>query len=310
MTSIQDQLGIHLNPRHRQEQMSNTSGRPFDERPELGLSIDDPSAEFLSERDMESDVVRPARMSDELGSFALEDVPPEVLGAGRSRSLGWSLATGAALTALVAGSLTGLMMRGHAPSSERLLQAAVSGAVNPFPSVPVVPQGAAADMPAKKQFRSPTNSRGRDGKRTDTDSFTVARPSPTAAAEATVTPADHLSSGNDGQPLLGMGSARASLLLAGVPASPTANATIPASLAPSDVQVAATASDPDGDELLYRWSASVGRFANALERETVYTCPNTPTSVALTVTVTDGHGGIASDTQTIHCVGGVAGALR
>jgi hypothetical protein len=39
-----------------------------------------------------------------------------------------------------------------------------------------------------------------------------------------------------------------------------------------------------------------------MERETVYTCPDTATTVALTVTATDGHGGIASDTLTIHCV--------
>jgi hypothetical protein len=66
--------------------------------------------------------------------------------------------------------------------------------------------------------------------------------------------------------------------------------------------VSANASDPEGDALTYRWDAPIGRFANATERETVYTCPDTPTTVALTVTVTDRHGGMASDRLTIHCV--------
>jgi hypothetical protein len=39
-----------------------------------------------------------------------------------------------------------------------------------------------------------------------------------------------------------------------------------------------------------------------MERETVYTCPDTASTVALTVTVTDSRGGIATDTLTIHCV--------
>jgi Bacterial Ig domain len=73
-------------------------------------------------------------------------------------------------------------------------------------------------------------------------------------------------------------------------------------LAPAGVRVTATASDPDGDGLTYRWSAPIGRFANAMEQETVYTCPDIATTVALTVTVTDGHGGIASDVMTVHCV--------
>jgi outer membrane protein OmpA-like peptidoglycan-associated protein len=66
--------------------------------------------------------------------------------------------------------------------------------------------------------------------------------------------------------------------------------------------VTADASDPDGDVLAYKWSAPTGTFANPSERQTVFTCPTTPGSVPVTVTVTDGKGGTASDTITIQCV--------
>jgi outer membrane protein OmpA-like peptidoglycan-associated protein len=66
--------------------------------------------------------------------------------------------------------------------------------------------------------------------------------------------------------------------------------------------VTADASDPDGDVLAYKWSAPTGTFANPSERQTIFTCPTTPGSVPVTVTVTDGKGGTASDTITIQCV--------
>ena len=59
---------------------------------------------------------------------------------------------------------------------------------------------------------------------------------------------------------------------------------------------------PDGDSLAYKWSAPTGTFANPAERQTIFTCPATPGSVPVTVTVTDGKGGTASDTITIQCV--------
>ncbi len=66
--------------------------------------------------------------------------------------------------------------------------------------------------------------------------------------------------------------------------------------------VTADANDPDGDSLAYKWSAPTGTFANPSERQTIFTCPPTAGSVPVTVTVTDGKGGTASDTITIQCV--------
>jgi hypothetical protein len=66
--------------------------------------------------------------------------------------------------------------------------------------------------------------------------------------------------------------------------------------------VSVTASNSDGDALTFRWSAPVGRFADATARETRFFCPDTPQSVPVTVTVTDGKGAAASDTITVQCV--------
>jgi outer membrane protein OmpA-like peptidoglycan-associated protein len=56
----------------------------------------------------------------------------------------------------------------------------------------------------------------------------------------------------------------------------------------------ATASDPDGDTLVYRWSAPQGTFANLAAATTTWTAPNAPGIVPVTVTVDDGNGGMAS----------------
>jgi outer membrane protein OmpA-like peptidoglycan-associated protein len=66
--------------------------------------------------------------------------------------------------------------------------------------------------------------------------------------------------------------------------------------------VTADANDPDGDTLSYKWSAPTGTFANAADRQTRFTCPGQPGAVPVTVTVSDGKGGTASDTVTIQCV--------
>jgi peptidoglycan-associated lipoprotein len=66
--------------------------------------------------------------------------------------------------------------------------------------------------------------------------------------------------------------------------------------------VTADAQDPDGDTLAYKWSAPTGTLANPATRQTIFTCSNTPGSVPVTVSVSDGKGGTASDTITIQCV--------
>ncbi len=65
------------------------------------------------------------------------------------------------------------------------------------------------------------------------------------------------------------------------------------------VTVTADAQDPDGDVLTYRWSAPAGSFQNAANRQTLWTAPQQEGAVPITVTVSDGHGGTASDNVTI-----------
>jgi hypothetical protein len=74
--------------------------------------------------------------------------------------------------------------------------------------------------------------------------------------------------------------------------------------APRDVGalVSVTTSDAGTGQLTYRWSAPVGRFADPTASRTRFFCPETPQTVLLTVTVTDGTGAAASDTVTVQCV--------
>jgi hypothetical protein len=69
------------------------------------------------------------------------------------------------------------------------------------------------------------------------------------------------------------------------------------------VPVSAAASDPDGDELIFRWSAPVGMFLDPMAPETRYVCPKTPppAKVMVTVTVTDARGAASSDTIAVQC---------
>jgi len=66
--------------------------------------------------------------------------------------------------------------------------------------------------------------------------------------------------------------------------------------------VTADGRDPDGDLLTYRWSAPAGTFANPAERQTVWTAPQQEGAVPVTVTVSDGKGGTASDAVTIQVI--------
>jgi outer membrane protein OmpA-like peptidoglycan-associated protein len=81
--------------------------------------------------------------------------------------------------------------------------------------------------------------------------------------------------------------------------------TVQAQCDPCSVQVGqqstvrATAQDPDGDTLTYRWSAPQGALATPAERESRWTAPQQEGTVPVTVTVDDGRGGTASGTVNI-----------
>jgi hypothetical protein len=60
-------------------------------------------------------------------------------------------------------------------------------------------------------------------------------------------------------------------------------------------QIAAAAIDPDGDTLVYHWTAPAGTIADATQPQTTWTAPLEEGSVAITVVVDDGRGGKASD---------------
>lgn len=64
------------------------------------------------------------------------------------------------------------------------------------------------------------------------------------------------------------------------------------------LQVVCTASDPDGDELSYEWSASAGEIDGAGDTVT-WVAPASEGSYGVVVVVTDGHGGQATDSVTI-----------
>ncbi|MGH9331778.1 MAG: OmpA family protein [Vicinamibacterales bacterium] len=84
--------------------------------------------------------------------------------------------------------------------------------------------------------------------------------------------------------------------------------TVKASCDPCTVEVGrtstirATASDPDGDALTYRWSCVTGTVANPSAPTSPWTAPLQVGPVPCTVTVDDGKGGTASDTVTIQVV--------
>jgi outer membrane protein OmpA-like peptidoglycan-associated protein len=63
--------------------------------------------------------------------------------------------------------------------------------------------------------------------------------------------------------------------------------------------VSADAQDPDGDPLTYAWSAPAGSLTSAAARQTPWTAPNMEGPVPVSVRVSDGRGGSASDVITI-----------
>jgi hypothetical protein len=60
-------------------------------------------------------------------------------------------------------------------------------------------------------------------------------------------------------------------------------------------RITAAAIDPDGDVLVYHWTAPAGVLADATQAQTTWTAPDEEGSVALTAVADDGRGGIASD---------------
>ncbi|MEE3203285.1 MAG: OmpA family protein [Acidobacteriota bacterium] len=67
-----------------------------------------------------------------------------------------------------------------------------------------------------------------------------------------------------------------------------------------EVRLRADATDPDGDALNYRWNAPTGSFQDSADRATTrWTAPDQAGPVPVSVTVTDGLGGSASDTANI-----------
>jgi hypothetical protein len=98
------------------------------------------------------------------------------------------------------------------------------------------------------------------------------------------------------------------MILIGNCASPN-QAPVVSSLAPSakvisrtdSIEVKSVASDPDGDELDYIWSASDGDISR--EGSVIFwTAPGTSGNYTITVQVTDGKGGEASESVSIEVV--------
>jgi peptidoglycan-associated lipoprotein len=64
----------------------------------------------------------------------------------------------------------------------------------------------------------------------------------------------------------------------------------------------ATATDPDGDPVTYRWTAPQGTFNNPNAQNTVWTAPGQTGNVPITVTASDNRGGTATSTVVVQVV--------
>jgi hypothetical protein len=71
-----------------------------------------------------------------------------------------------------------------------------------------------------------------------------------------------------------------------------------------NVIVSAAAQDPDGDSISYAWAAPAGAVASPERPETQWTAPMQEGPVPVTITVTDGKGGTATDAITIQVTKG------
>jgi peptidoglycan-associated lipoprotein len=69
-----------------------------------------------------------------------------------------------------------------------------------------------------------------------------------------------------------------------------------------NTNLAATATDPEGQPLTYRWSAPGGVFSNPNALSTIWTAPNVEGNVPLTLTVTDPGGLSSTSTITVPVV--------
>jgi PKD domain len=65
------------------------------------------------------------------------------------------------------------------------------------------------------------------------------------------------------------------------------------------VSLTADAQDADGDTLTYAWSAPAGSASASGAKQTTWTAPAVDGPVPVTVRVSDGKGGLASDVITI-----------
>ena len=70
----------------------------------------------------------------------------------------------------------------------------------------------------------------------------------------------------------------------------------------ADSKCSATATDPDGDAVTYRWTAPQGTFSAPTAQNTNWTAPNQVGNVPITVTATDARGGTAVATVTVQVV--------
>jgi hypothetical protein len=66
----------------------------------------------------------------------------------------------------------------------------------------------------------------------------------------------------------------------------------------ASTEIVCAASDPDGDSLGYEWSAPAGTF-NGSGARVVWTAPGQPMDVALTCRVSDGRGGLTTDSLRV-----------